>query len=461
MLIYRCILALFFSCLLVLPAFSNEKKNLIENGDFSKGEPGNLPYGWTLEARHPSFAPSFQKIDEGGNGRLLIQGTGQPDIVAGIKTGVGIALGKTYLFSVRFKVSEDVNPHRNLLFQCYGPENFDGIFSYTKKEKGWIEGAAKIFFPGKGDAKAEVRIMFRFSERGKVTVSNISLVESEPDHPRWVRVACTSGFTNPQIIPKIARQAAEEKADILLLPEFMIGSDKIENLDGVSCKLMSQLSREHHMYVAGGILRKVEEKGRVYNTTLLYDRNGKLVAMYDKIHPSSPEVNEMGVSPGSKVVVLKTDFGKVGFMTCYDSWFTDVAELAALKGAELILFPNAGYYRSIMTARAADNGVRIVASSLYNKGGIWDTGGRDLHFPDKDTTTMMLPGKTFENFKSLTVDSIELIIASLDLNFSPNPHHNNGWMYSAPGGRRNKRDQVYYLEDDIKKERERWWLDKE
>jgi hypothetical protein len=34
-------------------------------------------------------------------------------------------------------------------------------------------------------------------------------------------------------------------------------------------------------------------------------------------------------------------------------------------------------------------------------------------------------------------------------------------MLSSPGGTRNRRDQLYYLDDDIKKEKERWWSNDE
>jgi len=52
-----------------------------------------------------------------------------------------------------------------------------------------------------------------------------------------------------------------------------------------------------------------------------------------------------------------------------------------------------------------------------------------------------------------------LSIASLDLNCSPSPAYNGGTMFSAPGGKRNRREQKVYLEDQIKRERERWWVD--
>lgn len=64
------------------------------------------------------------------------------------------------------------------------------------------------------------------------------------------------------------------------------------------------------------------------------DRQGNLVGTYDKIHPYSPEINEQGITPGTRVPVFQTDFGRLGFMICYDSWFPDVAQLVSLEGAD-------------------------------------------------------------------------------------------------------------------------------
>jgi hypothetical protein len=50
-------------------------------------------------------------------------------------------------------------------------------------------------------------------------------------------------------------------------------------------------------------------------------------------------------------------------------------------------------------------------------------------------------------------------MVTLDLNSSPSPAYNGGTMMSAPGGRRNRGDQKYLLEDEIRKERERWWTE--
>jgi predicted amidohydrolase len=430
--------------------------NLVLNPDFSLGSAGEVPSGWTIEPGRHGAAPRFVKA--AGKG-LLIKGNGT-DVNAAIKSDVQVEGGKTYLYEVKFRISKGFNPQRSLLFQCYGPRNKDGIFTFRRTGADEVTGTAKISIPGKGSQRATLRIIYRNSPAGEVLVRNVVLKETTPVPERWARVAVMQGKPQLAAMPEIAAAAAADTADMLLFPEFMNGGKMVEEaLDGPSASAMAALARKHNMYIAGGIVRKSDADGKVYNTTLLYDRNGKLVASYDKIHLYSPEANEEKLTPGSKTVVYDTDFGRLGFMTCYDSWFTDVTELVALKGAELVLFPNAGYYRSLMPARATDNKVRIMASSLHNSTGIWDTGGRDVQAPDKDPSVQMAPGATFRNVQERKVGNIRMLIASLDLNNSPSPHYNGGTMYDAPGGRKNRAEQIYYLEEDISKEKEKWWVD--
>jgi len=52
-----------------------------------------------------------------------------------------------------------------------------------------------------------------------------------------------------------------------------------------------------------------------------------------------------------------------------------------------------------------------------------------------------------------------LLCASLDLNCNISPHYNGGTMRESPGGKRNRDDQLLYLDDLIKKEKERWWIE--
>lgn len=437
--------------------------NLLPNGDFQRGETGQLPAEWELHAYRPSLAPKFSLEELDGRKVLKLSGGGVPDCVGYLAAKAPIKLGQTYLFRVVFRVAPNTNPDENLLLQCYGPGANDGIHEYRRQADGWVVGETKITYTGANAgttedvAEAECRLLYRFNPHGAVWVREVSLSESTPDPPRWVRVACTSGKTNLASCEAVLDAVGKAGVDLVLLPEYMQGDRIEEPADGPSFQLMSAKARQYRMYVAGGIVRYVPETDRTYNTGLLIDRQGQLVGMYDKIHPYSPEVNDQGITPGNRVPVFRTDFGLVGMMICYDSWFTDVAELLALKGAEIILFPNAGYYRALMHARAADNRVRIVCSSWNSGNGVWDTVGRDLGNPEVDTSHGNPPGVTHKDVHREQVGEVEVLYVTLDLNCSPSPHWNGGTMFEAPGGRRNRRDQTCFLEDMIRQERERWW----
>ena len=441
------------------------KRNLIPNGDFQLGKAGALPEGWTATAFRPDLMPEFKLARKDGSQMLLARGAGNPDCVGYVATKVPVTLGKTYLFRAIFRMSPDANPSENVLFQCFGPGANDGLHEFRRLPDGWVEGSAKIRYAGEGPGEAEARVLFRLSAKGKLWVRELSLTETTPVQPRWVRVACTSGLTNLASCEAVLDAAGQAGANLVLLPEYMQGGRIEEPLRGASYKLMAAKARQYGMHVAGGIVRKAEQGDLVYNTALLLDRKGKLVGTYDKVHPYSPEVNFEGISVGRNVPVFKTDFGGaigtvcLGMMICYDSWFTDVTELLALKGAEIILFPNAGYYRALMRARAADNHVRIVTSSWGSGYGVWDTVGRDLTDPKSDCSHGDPPGCTHKDVTKTKVGEVGLLMASLDLNCSPTPHWNGGTMYEAPGNRRNRRDQALFLEEAIKAERERWWVE--
>jgi len=436
--------------------------NLIPNADFQQGAVGSVPQGWHVVAYRPSLAPVFKLVRKDGQKVLLATG-GAADCVGYLATTVPITLGKTYRFRVSFTMSPDLDPNRSLLFQCYGPGANSGIHEFVRLPDGSAQGEARITYTGEGAGQAEVRILLRLSDRGKAWISHVSLTECEPLPPHWVRVACTSGPTNLQSCEAVLDACGQAKVDLIVLPEYMAGckhpeGDRIEEpLRGPSCKLMAAKAKQYGMYVAGGIVRRDEAADRVYNTALLLDRKGRLVGTYDKLHPYSPEINDQGISPGREVPVFRTDLGVVGFIICYDSWFTDVTELVALKGAQLVMFPNAGCYRALLHARAADNRVRIVCSSWNSGYGVWDTVGRDLVHPEQDQSHGNPPGLTYRDPVETKVGDVGLFMVSLDMNCAPSPHYNGGTMFEAPGGTRNRRDTGTWLEEQIMRERRRWW----
>ncbi|HUT24331.1 MAG TPA: carbon-nitrogen hydrolase family protein [Sumerlaeia bacterium] len=440
-------------------AKSGNPRNLVPNGTFERGRIGQLPDSWELKSPYEFLKPSFKLARRGGRRALLAAGAGNANCAGWIQTPLEVRGGKTYRMRVSFEMTPDVNPHRHLLFALYGEGFNNGVFRYRRAGKGKAVGEGRFLVPGKGRIAATARIYFHLSAEGKVWVREIALEECDPIPPRWVRVACTKGAGDLKKWAKVLDAAGRAKADLALLPETFKSEHKPEPTNGPSAQLMASKARQYGMVVSGTFQHKDPKAGLVFNSAMLYDRKGRRIGRYDKNHPYSPEWLHEGVSPGNEVEVFQTDFGKVGIIICYDSWFTDVTELLALKGAEIVLFPNAGYCRGLMPARAADNCVRFAVSSLGTEIGVWDTSGAEVAAPDADPTRCAGPEKTFRNVKTKMVDDVKILFADLDFSKSPSPHNWGGPMLSAPGGRRNRREQNRLLYREIEREVERWWED--
>jgi len=244
----------------------------------------------------------------------------------------------------------------------------------------------------------------------------------------------------------------EKKVDIALLPEMFNGKGvkDAELIDGPSGTLLAQKARQWRMYVSGTFYEK--RGALVFNTAPLFDREGKIVGAYDKNQLYDPEEDE-GATPGVGFPVFQTDFGKVGIIICYDSWFPEPTRLLAYKGAELILFPNAGYFTGLMPARAADNGVWIAVSSLNSPAGIWDSSGARAGEHESNPTRHVVSSIR----SSEKDDEKRMIIASIDLSRRYSPHWWGGPMRSAPGGRRCRQTLIVPIEEEIAREARRWW----
>jgi predicted amidohydrolase len=357
---------------------------------------------------------------------------------------------------VRFKIEgiEDVN--RNLQHSLIVPgwNNFNnGIFDY-RREGDMIVG--EHVFPISEPSTylgriepCEMRLVFRFNPQGKVWWDEIRLEECEPVAPRLVKIAVSVGKRGSSIDGWAAflDDAGQRKCDIALMTEYFVPGTC--EMDSPAMKMMAEKAKEWNMYVSGSIV--LQRGDVVYNSAPLFDREGKLVGIFDKLNLYDPELDQ-GISPGESVPVFETDFGNVGIMICYDSWHPAVAKLLALKGAEVILCPNVGYYMQIMHARAADNGVVVAVTSSDGPCGVWDAGG---HRADGGSPDSSRRGPTqivaFEENENKDAQFV-----TVDLSIEASPHYWGGPMLSSPGGRRVRATGNFYLEDDIVREVRRW-----
>jgi N-carbamoylputrescine amidase len=104
-----------------------------------------------------------------------------------------------------------------------------------------------------------------------------------------------------------------------------------------------QLARELEMAI--GLTYLERWPGAPRNTFSLFDRHGEMVLTYAKVHTCDFDHLESACTPGDDfyVATLDTTQGpvEIGAMICFDREFPESARVLMLKGAEIILTPNA------------------------------------------------------------------------------------------------------------------------
>ena len=129
-----------------------------------------------------------------------------------------------------------------------------------------------------------------------------------------------------------------------------------------------ELARELSMAIA---LTYLEQwPGAPRNSVSVIDRHGEIVLTYAKVHTCDFD-KEASCTPGDDFYVCNLDTEKgpvqIGTMICYDREFPESARILMLKGAELILTPNACTLDDVrlaqFKARAYENMVGVAMAN--------------------------------------------------------------------------------------------------
>jgi len=150
---------------------------------------------------------------------------------------------------------------------------------------------------------------------------------------------------------RYCKQAKNMDADIALFPEMWniwyssdlnVWKTNAIDMDGEFIRTYKSLAKELNMAIGITYLEKYEPLPR--NTVTIIDRFGDYLMTYAKVHTCDFDV-ERNLTPGDDFYVadLNTENGvvKIGAMICYDREFPESARILMLKGAEVILVPNA------------------------------------------------------------------------------------------------------------------------
>lgn len=150
------------------------------------------------------------------------------------------------------------------------------------------------------------------------------------------------------------KKAKEKGADIALFPEMWSNGYNIYDrpvdewkkeaisMDSDFINTFGELAKQLNMAIGITLLEKYQKAPR--NSIALFDRYGELKLVYAKVHTCDFGV-ERNLTAGEEffVTTLDTSCGKVkiGAMICYDREFPESTRILMLKGAELLLVPNA------------------------------------------------------------------------------------------------------------------------
>ena len=184
----------------------------------------------------------------------------------------------------------------------------------------------------------------------------------------------------------IAR-AAGAGADLVALPEnfpYLRREDEARNplaqdLDGPLVQFLREEAKRHDVVLAGGTIPEaIDGDERVYNTSLVVDRDGALCGVYRKIHLFDVELSEVGlqesrtVAPGSEIVACETSLGTLGLSVCYDLRFPELYRALVDRGARILLVPSAftaptgrDHWEVLLRARAIENQAFVIAAAQF------------------------------------------------------------------------------------------------
>ncbi len=239
----------------------------------------------------------------------------------------------------------------------------------------------------------------------------------------------------------LLKLAAEQGAELALLPEVFAvleGGPMAQFAEnegnGPIQQFLSTQAKANNLIVVGGTIPLLTrpglsasdengllDDGRVRPACLVFDRQGKQIARYDKIHlfdvlvddKQSEYSESRSYEAGEEVVSVETDIAHLGLSICYDMRFPELYRALFNRGAELITVPAAftrvtgeAHWESILRARAIENQCYILAAGQGGK-----------HSENRETWGHSMIIDPWGSILAMIPDGEGVAIAEIDLDF--------------------------------------------
>lgn len=172
---------------------------------------------------------------------------------------------------------------------------------------------------------------------------------------------------------RLIEKAMEEKPDVLVFPEtWNTGFYPRENLeelcdrDGQRVKTeIGGLAAKYNVNIVAGSVSNIRG-GKVYNTAMVFDRQGSCIASYDKIHRFTPMGEDKAYASGDHLCRFTLDGVSCGLIICYDVRFPELIRSLTVKGLDVLFMVSQWpkvrlhHLRTLTVARAIENQMFLV-----------------------------------------------------------------------------------------------------
>ena len=186
---------------------------------------------------------------------------------------------------------------------------------------------------------------------------------------------------NVRTVKTYLEKIKDENPDFVILPEMFCCPYQTENFPiyaekegGPVWQQLSGYAKQNGIYLIGGSMPEKDAEGNVYNTSYIFDREGKQIGKHRKVHLFDIDVKggqtfkeSDTLTAGDSDTVFDTEFGKMGVMLCFDIRFPELSRMMVNDGARIVFVPAAfnmttgpAHWELSFRTRALDNQIYMV-----------------------------------------------------------------------------------------------------
>lgn len=214
--------------------------------------------------------------------------------------------------------------------------------------------------------------------------------ENKSLHEVWIAGISQAGLRakTPELMVEkimgVLKEVVVYKPDFICLPEAfafeyieakLTFQQRVEFSDKVLIQF-AEFSKQNNCYTICPVFTSSD--GRIYNSAVVFDRMGKRIGQYNKIHETEGYVRQ-GVTCGAMFQpVIQTEFGPIGIQICYDINWEDGWKMLRDQGVKIIFWVSAFDGGKQINMKALQNKCIVASSTNKNVSKVCDMDGETI-----------------------------------------------------------------------------------